>query len=330
MTVEKINDKDTYIYTWPNPKFPFYYFFKHDKCRIFIIENIFHNFIWLKDGKGDIRPTDYFFVTNGFFVKEDSAKLASIILEYLKIDKGQFIVMCNDFRELHYYLRYGFTNSILLNQNAWLDERIYKNINFKKEYDALLVGRPIASKRIYLANKVKNLAIVTGQINFGNNIEKIVLPPHTNADNKRLCPNEIVNIINRSCCSLCLSEEEGACYSSSESLLCGIPVVSTKSLGGRDIWYNEENSLICDADEDSVSEAVEQIKCNKFDSEKIRNAHLSLSKYFRNIFVDKFKEILETHNIVDINANQYFISNYVDKMKKYNSNEDVLYFLRNT
>ena len=40
------------------------------------------------------------------------------------------------------------------------------------------------------------------------------------------------------------SEEEGACWASSEYLLCGLPVVSTHSRGGRDVWYSGHNSLI--------------------------------------------------------------------------------------
>ncbi|MFA5154293.1 MAG: hypothetical protein WC554_17210, partial [Clostridia bacterium] len=110
LTKEIINGKVKEIYTWPNPAFPFYYYLNHNKCRIFILENIFHNFLWLKEAKNYIRPTDYFFIVNGCFINRNIVQLAKFVLDYLNINKDQFIVMCNEFRELQYFLEEGFVN----------------------------------------------------------------------------------------------------------------------------------------------------------------------------------------------------------------------------
>ena len=59
---------------------------------------------------------------------------------------------------------------------------------------------------------------------------------------------------------------EGANYSSSEYLLCGLPVVSTESSGGRDYWFDDYNSIICKPNEDSVK------KCDEFVYKKIPNS----------------------------------------------------------
>lgn len=47
-------------YTWHKPTLQFRKYFDSDKCRIFIIENISHNYKWLKECKDYIRDTDYF------------------------------------------------------------------------------------------------------------------------------------------------------------------------------------------------------------------------------------------------------------------------------
>jgi len=330
MIIEKIDNKDTSIYTWPNPNFPFYYYLKHDKCRIFIIANIFHNFLWLREGRNDIKPTDYFFTLTGFFVTKYSASLAAKVLDHLKINKDQFIILCNDFRDLQNYLNSGFSNCLLVNNNAWLNENLFSVIETKKIYDAILVGRPIKCKRLYLANKVKNMALLTGHVTWGKQDDGLVLPPHVNDDSKRLNSNEMVEILNKSRCSLCLSDEEGACYSSAESLLCGVPVVSTRSLGGRDVWYNEDNSIICNDNENDVALAVEQIKSKMFDAKKIRSRQITLTNYFRDIFINKLQEIFRQNTITDIDAKKYFSENYIHKMQKSSRNEEVVAFLKNT
>ena len=46
-----------------------------------------------------------------------------------------------------------------------------------------------------------------------------------------------------------MSSQEGAMYSSVEYLLCGLPIVSTKSTGGHDVFFTDTNCIIA---EDSI------------------------------------------------------------------------------
>jgi len=112
-----------------------------------------------------------------------------------------------------------------------------------------------------------------------------------------------------------LSAMEGACFSSSEYLLCGIPVVSTKSLGGRDFWYNDYNSIICDDNEDSVAESVEFFKNNPRDGERIRKDHILLSQKQREKFITILQSLFNKYK-VQINAKDYFEKNYYHKMRR--------------
>lgn len=316
MTKEIIDNKEVTIYTWPNPSFPFRLYFNHEKCRIFIIENISHNFVWLKECKNDIRESDYFISITGWYASEHVANLSRLVIQYLNLDPERFIVLCNDYKELKNYLHCGFNSSILLNHNAFLDENIYTILEETRIYDAILIARRSPFKRLHLANKINNLALVTGNINYSTTPETVPVPPHVNEDNKRLNQPEIVKIINQSKCGLCLSEIEGACFSSSEYLLCGIPVVSTQSLGGRDIWYDEDNSIICSNTDDSVLESVLKIKNKKYNSNKIRKKHILLSLYFRNSFIDQLEKIFKKHNIKNIDSQKFFLENFYNKMRQ--------------
>ena len=112
---------------------------------------------------------------------------------------------------------------------------------------------------------------------------------------------------------LILSEFEGACYSSSEYLLCGIPVVSTFSFGGRDIWYNSYNSIICNPTPEAVSDAVKKLSSYNRDPHRIRQMHINLAKTFRANFINMLRQILVITKDKSL-AEEIFINNYKHKL----------------
>jgi hypothetical protein len=86
-----------------------------------------------------------------------------------------------------------------------------------------------------------------------------------------------------------------------------LPVISIKSVGGRDIWYNEHNSIICENNEDSVYEAVElaksKIVSGEFNREKIRDLHLKQMDEHRNTLIEYINKrfLNNEEKIIDIN-----------------------------
>lgn len=313
MTIqEKLNDKIEHLCVWKEPDgyMMFDTYFSNDKCRIFIITNIVHNYLWLKQNLNNIRDTDYFLIYHWWYHDDNLTRQSSAVIDSLKLNKDRFIPLCNDYKELQHFLYYGFKNAIQFNQNAWLDENLIKIIPSEKIYDAILISRVAPEKRIHLANKVDNLAFLTTKQNFD-----IPLPNHKN-EKINVPYNEVCGYINQSKCGLILSGIEGACYASSEYLLSGVPVVSTKSFGSRDLWYTEENSIICEDNEESVKEAVLSIISKKIDPYKIRNKHIEVSKYFRAIFIDKIQNLFNINNI-DINSEEYFHRKFFNKMYKF-------------
>lgn len=59
-----------------------------------------------------------------------------------------------------------------------------------------------------------------------------------------LSASQVCAALNRCEVGLALSELEGPCWASTEYLLCGLPVVTTPCSGGREVWYNEGNSIV--------------------------------------------------------------------------------------
>jgi glycosyltransferase involved in cell wall biosynthesis len=112
------------------------------------------------------------------------------------------------------------------------------------------------------------------------------LPKHVWHNKDNLSQPQVCDVINQSRVGLILSAREGACFASSEYLLCGVPVVSTPSKGGRSFWYNDENSLIVDADPGAVLDAAKALLAAPRDPHRIRAAHLALMKEQRQAFLD--------------------------------------------
>lgn len=301
-------------YTWPNPAFPFRVYFDSPDCRIFIIENIHHNWNWLSEFSKKIKPTDYFFVYCGWYHSDFFAKQADEIFTELKFRKENFFIMFNSPKEMHNFSKYGFIGDVI-NHNAWLDENLVMKVlpNTPKIYDALYIARLSAFKRHELANKVSNLALVAG-INHGNPINDN-LPPFVYRNEIPLKPDEVCIKINQAKCGLILSAMEGACFSSSEYLMCGVPVVSTFCEGGRDVWYDEYNSKVVEPDPEKIKEAVEYFIENPRNPFKIRNDHISLAQVHRNRFINRLGEIFYSHNIHE-DPRVYFNKNYFHKLRK--------------
>lgn len=218
-------------------------------------------------------------------------------------------------------------NAILLNHNCLLDYNLYKLENNKERiYNAVINSRPFWWKRVYLANKINKLLYIKGN-DWAQN--KTSWYGYKNMDltlKSEITQQEVQELYNKSKVGLILSGctgenqqglNEGANYSSSEYLLCGLPVISTKSQGGREYWFDEYNSIICEPNEDSIKKSVdimlEKLSNGKIDRNKIRNKQIEKMNLMRENFINKTKEIFNKYSI-DINAKQYFKDNYFNKM----------------
>ena len=229
-----------------------------------------------------LRPTDRLCWLTYWY--SDAAYFCAAAQEYRRIGFpiDQVWVLGNTREEVAAATAAGF-RAAWVHNNCWLDEELFRPCSEPKRFAAVMVTQPAAYKRPWLAAQVPDLAIVAGRPVAARRADLPALP-HS-AFYKDLSPDQVCHVINQSRVGLILSEEEGGCFASSEYLMCGIPVVSTPSRGGRDVFYDAANSLIVEPVAEAVARAVVGLANRRPDAEQISRSHLERVREFRGTFV---------------------------------------------
>jgi hypothetical protein len=224
------------------------------------------------------------------------------------------VILANSLEEKIFFEKKVRCDVLFCNHNAFLDEKKYTIYNsIKQKYDLVIDSAFHEYKNVNIAKKIQNTLHI-GYFKYikRNSDDKVIpnfgiLANFKDSEYKRL-DKHLINIhYNQSLMGGLFSECEGACFASSQYLLTGLPVISIKSVGGRDIWYNEHNSIICENNEDSVYEAVElsksKIISGEFNREKIRDLHLKQMDEHRNTLIEYINKRLlnNEEKIIDIN-----------------------------
>jgi glycosyltransferase involved in cell wall biosynthesis len=98
--------------------------------------------------------------------------------------------------------------------------------------------------------------------------------------------------LNKAHVGLCLSVEEGANYASMEYLLAGLPVVSTRSRGGRDRYFHRDDCIVCDPDARQIAEAVQALKSRHVPAVEIRNRVLTQVDHERAQYKERVESLI--------------------------------------
>ena len=180
-------------------------------------------------------------------------------------------------------------HAVICNQNAFVDESRYSVLKHAKKYDAIYIARITPFKRHALASKIKSLRLIGAKSWWipqeeqyseeivSNRLKHAVWSFHVDA---KKIPLEIATAR----CGLCLSQAEGAMFASIEYLLCGIPIVNTPSLGGREVFFPDFAVKTVPDTPEAVAEAVQEFVEHAPDPEKIRAAVLYKMKMHRTTF----------------------------------------------
>ncbi len=165
-------------------------------------------------------------------------------------------------------------STTLCSNTALVDEAIYYPIpGAVKHHDAIYDARLSPFKRHHLAEEVQSLALLTAPSDrpedapYAADIRRRLAHAHwCNApfevEYKSLGPVEVNREINEARVGLCLSATEGGMYASMQYLLAGLPVVSTPSVGGRDLFYHPDYAMIVEPTPAAVAEGVRRMaKC---------------------------------------------------------------------
>ena len=298
--------------------------YKSTRANIFVLEGLEHNWNILNK----FSNNDHIFVVISHNATEWNFNKTIKIIEQENQDLNlkNICYLANNEIQMKTAKQFGF-ESILFNHNSFLDENIYKitNNDERRKYNLVLNVRPEKWKRPYLANLVRPLAIIKGLNHRKDDYYDLTKLAPDFINENYLNSSQVVDVYNMSEIGGCFSAAEGACYTSSEFLLCGLPVVSTPSEGGRDFWYSEENSIIANDNESDIAEACARglynLKNGIWNRKAIRSRHIEIANHQRMEFINHIDKILNTSlNLLDGKA--IFLNNFKNKMtEKINLNE---------
>ena len=189
--------------------------------------------------------------------------------------EARFIILANAESEIAVLKE--FSEVYLAQHNAFLDPRRYPLAKSgKKQYDALYIARITPFKRHELAKNIQNLHLIGSFSEKERAYFETTMKDFSHAHwTQKVSSFLIGREIGKAACGLALSAIEGAMFSCGEYTLCGIPVVNTRNLGGRDKLLPEFAVKVAEDSAESVAEAVEYWVKNPIAPEEIRQGFLA-------------------------------------------------------
>ena len=176
--------------------------------------------------------------------------------------------------------------------NLYCSEGMFRILpEAKKTWDAVYIGAFVPYKRPWLAGGVQRLFVATRALPVPDERKREYGCEHAVLNERELTAPEVVEVLNQAWCGLALSAEEGGMVAATEYLLCGLPIVSTPSIGGRDSWFTSENHILVPAEKEAVAAAVESLVRQPRDPQAIRAEALGLLGRFRTRYVDYINNI---------------------------------------
>lgn len=245
------------------------------------------------------EPDVYLFLQLGWqhetpkVVDPFAARLREILA---KAPNLHLTILANSPKEVEVLSGLGF-HTVLCHQNAFLDESRYRiATGTDREFDAVYIARITPFKRHLLSVGIPCLYLIGDFYVYtpqeGEYIEDVRKKLKHAVWERIVSAKKIDRAISRAHCGLCLSAEEGAMFVSAEYLLCGIPVVNTPNIGGRDELFPPFAVKTVEPDAEAVAEAVREFCASAPSPEAIRKAVLEKMEPHRRLFRSMLNEIL--------------------------------------
>ncbi len=194
------------------------------------------------------------------------------------------VVLCATRGELERY-RIARQPAILCGGAAFVNEFTFDiQPERERDYDALYNGQLVPFKRHELCAGIERLALIyhrySDPATLGHALRVKEMLPHATFVNeldgvhRNLKEPEIVQWLARAHVGLCLSAEEGQNRATAEYVLAGLPVVSTRNLGGRNELLRPSYWIEAAPEPDAVATAVAELKARRPDPHAIRREAL--------------------------------------------------------
>ena len=230
---------------------------------------------------------------------EPSAKLAAAVSRFREMaPESRVIVLCNSGKEVSVLGALGLETRFI-HQNCFLDERRYRPMGGRdRSFDAAYIARLTPFKRHSLipAEIAPRLLLMGCMTDYSG----CTAPEYVREQTERLAAARMISwfpgikaseLLSQAKCGLALSAAEGACFASSEYLLCGLPVVDTPALGGRAAIYPEEFVVSADAAAESVGAGIARWRERRPDPRAVRAAWLAKAAPFRAAYRELMREL---------------------------------------
>jgi len=199
------------------------------------------------------------------------------------------VIICTNERRETWFARAGGLVASWHNHNIHVREACFKPSDAAREikYDAIYAATLDRYKRLALAAGIESLYVLTykrGESSGWNLHAEYPSLGHAQY-NRCFLPEADVNALyGSSNCGLALSRWEGAMYSSMEYLMAGLPMVSTRSSGGRDQFRDDYYWRTVAASPDAVAAGVRAWRKNPPDRQEVRRRVLAKVEEARSRF----------------------------------------------
>jgi glycosyltransferase involved in cell wall biosynthesis len=213
---------------------------------------------------------------------------------------GVDVVICANQKSEVRLLRVLGVRCVYLNQNLHLPENLYRPVErVDNRYDAVYTAQARPFKRMHLAKDVSRLYVLTYGAKSNSDGENDLLasePLLVEADfNKGFIHDkeEISRLYAAASCGLALSKKEGAMWASMEYLMAGLPVVTTKNIGGRNRYFQPSYAKEVSDSSEEVKKAVDFFVQNPPDRKMIRESVLEMVEADRKSFLDMVNKLAQ-------------------------------------
>jgi hypothetical protein len=265
------------------------------------------------------KPSGHVFILTSWFKTPNAIKILESNPSY------EITILANSVEEKEYFEKMTSRYVMFCNHNAFLNERVFDIIeNVPKMHDFIVDSAFHEYKNVEKANRIKNTLHI-GYFKPDKIVKNdVVIPTYGKLANfananatgkyKRLTKPQINVHYNESRVAGIFSLLEGACFASSQYLLAGLPVISTRSQGGRDIWYNEFNCIMCENDEDSIHNAhqtaMQKLESGEFNARQIRQLHLQQMDEHRTRLIEYIKHTVLCNEEIDADAMKHAFAHF--------------------
>ena len=225
-----------------------------------------------------------------------------------RFPRHHFIHLCNSVEQFAAFRSEGL-DAVFCHQNCLIDEALYHPMpDAAKRFDTVYNARLKGYKRHQLAARVDSLALIYAmQPTVDNPTEVAAIRrqmAHAHFFNHRdgrpyraLDDEEVCACLNQCRAGLCLSAVEGGMFASMEYLLCGLPIVSTESRGGRDVFFDEVNALIVEATPDAGRAGVAAVLARNSSPEMVRQSVMPRLREHRRTLQATVQAIFDQENV---------------------------------